>query len=223
VEDNGSVDTGRDELPDEAAAETGRIEAFSDGVFAIAVTLLVLDLKVPSPSAYGPRLAVLLLRQWPSYLAFATSFAFIGIMWINHHRLFTLIHRSDHTLLVLNGLLLCGVTVVPFPTALLAAYIGHRDQRVAAMVYSGTYLVIAVSYNLLWRYASYQNRLLDQRADPRAVNAIHQAYGYGPLMYLIAFGLAVVSVPACLAMNVALAIFFALPPRHQLKLSRPRR
>jgi TMEM175 potassium channel family protein len=206
------VGEGRGELPEDPA-ETGRIEAFSDGVFAIAVTLLVLDLKVPAPSAHGPGLAALLLRQWPSYLAFATSFAFIGIMWINHHRLFTLIRRSDHMLLVLNGLLLCGVTVVPFPTALLAAYIGHRDQRIAAMVYSGTYVVIAVCFNLLWRYASYQNRLHDRRADPRLVNAIHQAYAYGPLLYLIALGLAVVSVPASLGMNVALALFFALPPR----------
>jgi len=90
--------------PLENRAETGRIEAFSDGVFAIAITLLVLDLKVPAPSAaaHGLGLGALLLRQWASYLAFATSFAFIGIMWINHHRLFTLIHRSDHTLLVLT-------------------------------------------------------------------------------------------------------------------------
>jgi TMEM175 potassium channel family protein len=211
-----------DELLNDAA-ETGRIEAFSDGVFAIAITLLVLDLKVPSPSAHGPGLAAILLRQWPSYLAFATSFAFIGIMWINHHRLFTLIRRSDHTLLLLNGLLLFGVTAVPFPTALLAAYIGHRDERVAAMVYSGTYVVIAIAFNLLWRYASYQNRLLDRRADPRAINAIHKAYAYGPLLYVIAFGLAILSVPASLGMNIALAIFFVLPTRHQLKLARPRR
>jgi uncharacterized membrane protein len=204
-------------------AETGRIEAFSDGVFAIAITLLVLDLKVPSPSDHGPGLAVLLLRQWPSYLAFATSFAFIGIMWINHHRLFTLIRRSDHMLLLLNSLLLFGVTVVPFPTSLLAAYIGRRDQRVAAMVYNGTYVVTALFFNLLWRYASYENRLLDRNADPKAVSATHQAYAYGPLLYLIAFGLATISVPASLGMNVALAIFFALPPRHQLKLSKPRR
>jgi uncharacterized membrane protein len=209
--------------PMDNPAETGRIEAFSDGVFAIAITLLVLDLKVPAPSIHGPGLGALLLRQWPSYLAFATSFAFIGIMWINHHRLFTLIRRSDHVLLVLNSLLLFGVTVVPFPTALLAAYLGRRDQRVAAMVYSGTYVVIAVCFNLLWRYAAADNRLLDPKADPKAVSAIHRAYACGPLLYLVAFGLAVISVPASLAMNAALAIYFALPPRRQLKLSPPRR
>jgi uncharacterized membrane protein len=213
---------GRHELPEDAP-DTGRIEAFSDGVFAIAMTLLVLDLRPPAPAAYGPGLATLLLRQWPSYLAFVTSFAFIGIMWVNHHRLFTLIRRSDHTLLVLNGLVMLGVTVVPFPTALLAAYIGHRDERVAAIVYSGTYLAIAIFFYGLWRYASHKHRLLDPRADPRAVEAIHRAYAHGPLLYLIALGFAAVSVPASLAMNLALALFFALPPRHQVKLTPPQR
>src|SRR5262245_39501996 len=207
------VDTGGAE-PNEAAAETARVEAFSDGVFAIAITLLVLDLKVPSPSPLGPRLAMLLLRQWPSYLAFTTSFAFVGIMWLNHDRLFTLMRRPDHGLPLRNTLLLLVVTVVPFPTALLAAYLGHRDQEVAAMVYSGTYVAIAVFFNLLWRHASFENRLLDPRADPRAVEAIHRAYAFGPLLYLAATALAIVSVPACLIMNIALAIFFALHPRH---------
>src|SRR5258707_7291898 len=104
--------------------ETARVEAFSDGVFAIAITLLVLDLKVPR-DVPADHLAAELLRSWPSYGAFLVSFATIGIMWLNHHRLFTLIHRVDHALLVLNGLLLLTVTVVPFPTSLLAAYLGR--------------------------------------------------------------------------------------------------
>ena len=91
-----------------SAKETGRIEAFSDGVFAIAMTLLVLDLKVPKEVGANHSLSSALLEQWPSYLAFLISFATVGIMWMNHHRLFTLIHRTDHWLLVLNGLLLFG-------------------------------------------------------------------------------------------------------------------
>src|SRR5215470_20063356 len=97
--------------------ETNRVEAFSDGMFAIAITLLILELKVPTPAA--GRLTAALLRQWPSYLAFLLSFAFIGIMWMNHHRMFTHIRRSNYTLLVLNLLLLLGITAVPFPTAVL--------------------------------------------------------------------------------------------------------
>src|SRR5215813_3568997 len=99
------------------SSETSRIEAFSDGVFAIAITLLVLDLKVPPDPSGIHRLAELLLSEWPAYLAFLTSFATILIMWINHHRIFTLVGRSDDRLLFYNGLLLLGVTVVPFPTS----------------------------------------------------------------------------------------------------------
>jgi TMEM175 potassium channel family protein len=103
---------------DAGRKETGRVEAFSDGVFAIAMTLLVLNIKVPT--ANPGNLGTLLWQQWPSYLAFVISFAFIGIMWVNHHRLFVHIRRIDHMLLVLNGALLLGVTAVPFPTAVLA-------------------------------------------------------------------------------------------------------
>ena len=111
--------------------ETARIEAFSDGVFAIAITLLILEIKIPA--AGSGELSVQLLRQWPSYFAFVFSFAFIGIMWINHHRLFTHIKRSNNALLFLNLLLLLGVTAVPFPTAVLAQHLGQSDQRAAAM------------------------------------------------------------------------------------------
>ena len=88
--------------------ETARIEAFSDGVFAIAITLLILEIKIPN--AGSANLSSQLIRQWPSYFAFVISFAFVGIMWINHHRLFTHIKRADNTLLFLNLLLLLGVT-----------------------------------------------------------------------------------------------------------------
>src|SRR5580704_15078074 len=140
--------------PGSTERETDRVEAFSDGVFAIAITLLVLDIKVPRELPVDVTLAMALLREWPSYLAFVTSFATILNMWINHHRIFTLIDRVDDRLLFYNGLLLLGVTVVPFPTALVAAYLGHPGQYVAAAVYNGTFIVIAVFFNLLWRSAS---------------------------------------------------------------------
>ena len=192
--------------------ETGRIEAFSDGVFAIAMTLLVLDIKVPQ-EAPGRTLLGALLHQWPAYLAFVTSFATVGIMWINHHRLFTLIKRIDHSLLVLNGLLMLGVTFVPFPTALVANYVSHRDQQVAAMVYSGWFTVIAIIFNLLWRYASHKNRLLDRKSDPQMIHAITHAYSFGPPLYFASFCLALVSVGASLALNMGLAVFYALPSK----------
>src|SRR5262245_30258780 len=111
--------------------ETSRIEAFSDGVFAIAITLLILEIKVPGPEQ--GRLSTALFRQWPSYLAFLLSFVYIGVMWMNHHRMFTHIRRSTDSLLVLNLLLLLGVSVVPFPTAVLAANLGSTEQKTAAI------------------------------------------------------------------------------------------
>ena len=194
-----------------AAKETGRLEAFSDGVFAIAVTLLVLDLKVPAVGGGG--LAAALLAQWPAYLAYLISFLTILIMWINHHLLFRQIARTDHTFLLLNGLLLLAITVVPFPTAVLAEFIRGPDARSAALLYSGTYVAIAVAFNLLWRHASREGRLLDGKADLRVVRAISQGYRFGPLLYLAALLLAFVSVAASVALCALLAVFFALPPR----------
>lgn len=133
---------------------TGRIEAFSDGVFAIAMTLLVLDIKVPHDLTPDRTLAQALVGQWPTYLAFATSFATILIMWVNHHRLFTHIGRGDDGLLFCNGLLLLGVVLVPFPTALVSEYLGRAGQKTAALIYNSTFIAIALCFNLLWRSAS---------------------------------------------------------------------
>ncbi|MBV9852858.1 MAG: DUF1211 domain-containing protein [Armatimonadetes bacterium] len=192
--------------------ETGRIEAFSDGVFAVAITLLALDLHVPrlNELAPGVRLGGALLGEWPAFLAYVTSFLTILVMWVNHHRLFELIRRSDHWFLIVNGLLLMGVTVIPFSTSLLAEYIGHRDASVAAAVFSGGYLLIALGYNLLWRYAL-RVGLLKPDAPPRAVETITGQYRFGPLYYLTAFILAFISVPASVGLALGLAVFFALP------------
>jgi TMEM175 potassium channel family protein len=198
----------------EPQSETARIEAFSDGVFAIAITLLILEMKVPSEHV---SLAGALLRQWPSYLAFLLSFFYIGIMWMNHHRMFTHIRRSSDTLLLLNLLLLLGVTVVPFPTAVLATHLGTPEQRTAAVFYNGVYVVIAIFFNLLWRY-SVSRRLVDHAISGAAAANISRQYSVGPIIYLICLGLAFVDVRVSLAVNVGLAIFFALPP----SLMRPR-
>jgi uncharacterized membrane protein len=194
-----------------AANETARIEAFSDGVFAIAITLLVLDLKVPRELRGEAELWRALVAQWPSYLSFLTSFATILIMWINHHRMFTLIGRSDHRLMVYNGLLLLGVTVVPFPTSLIAQYLRHDGERLAALVFNGTYIYLAICFNLLWRCAAVGDRLLDRDASREAVSAIFDAYRYGPVWYVAAFALSFASVTASLLVNLGLAVFFALP------------
>src|SRR5205823_4907330 len=174
--------------------ETGRIEAFSDGVFAIAITLLVLDLHVPDWSADGPPLGNSLLNLWPNYLAFLTSFATIGVMWINHHRLFTHIKRSDNMLLFLNGLLLLGVTFVPFPTAVIARYIGHPGGEIAVMLYNGVFFVISIFFNALWRYSARGDRLLGTNVNHYEVEALTRQYRFGPIVYSVAFGLALLGI-----------------------------
>jgi uncharacterized membrane protein len=192
--------------------ETGRVEAFSDGVFAIAMTLLVLEIKVPHEHEAGT-LSRALLALWPSYLAFVTSFATIGIMWINHHRLFTLIQRVDHGLLVANTLLLLGVTFLPFPTAVLAEHLTGPDAHAAALFYAGTFVGIAALFQILWRQASRWGRLLRHQPDAAALSAIDRSYGVGFVLYLVALALASVSVMGSVGLNLALALYFALPGR----------
>lgn len=197
----------------EDAKETGRVEAFSDGVFAVAITLLVLNIQIPPEVLKDPNLLQFLLSKWAVYLAFVASFATVGIMWINHHRLFTQIKRVNTTLFVLNLLLLFIIVFVPFPTALLAQSLVLLNQHVAALLYSGTFVLLAIVFNLLWHYAAYHHRLLDTKANPDEVRSITRQYMFGPLFYLIAFGLAWFSTPASIIFNLLLAGYFALPGR----------
>jgi TMEM175 potassium channel family protein len=207
--------------------ETGRIEAFSDGVFAVAITLLVLTIKIPgidvSPSHLpnDTQLWAVLLNEWPMLAAYATSFATIGVMWLNHHRLYTHIKRTNTVLLLLNLLLLLIIVFIPVPTALVAEYLVRPDQHAAALLYSGTGVILAICFNLLWRYAAYHNRLLAENADTRVVNAINKQYWFGPLVYLLAFILALFNTPASIILNFLLALFFAIPPRLPRSLSEP--
>ena len=153
------------------------------------------------------------MRQWPSFVSFVISFAFIGVMWINHHRMFTHIRRSNNGLLIRNLVLLFGVTAVPFPTAVLAAHLGQPGQRTATLLFNGTFIFIAIFFNLLWRYASAPHRhLLAHDVDADTLDRITRQYAFGPLLYLVCFALAWLSVSASLMVNAALACFFALPP-----------
>jgi uncharacterized membrane protein len=200
--------------------DTARLEAFSDGVFAVAITLLVLDIPVPSPKMQDGSLLAALAGLWPHYLAYGISFVFILIMWINHHRMFRLIERSDHTLLLLNGVLLLLIVLVPFSTALLAGYLVHshpQDQRVAAVVFNGVYFVIAIVFNLVWRHAARDLRLLAPDAHQGQADAITRSYIWGPVLYALAVALAYFNAWAGVLLNVALAVYWALPPQRRVR------
>jgi uncharacterized membrane protein len=192
--------------------ETARIEAFSDGVFSIAATLLVLELKHPPanlPFWQG------LMTLWPGYVSFVLSFFFIGIMWINHHRLFVHIRKADDMLMAVNLLLLLGVVFVPYPTSLMASSIALVDTvyaRDVAIFYNAGYLAIALLYNLLW-FVCRKRSLLDQASSRDRINEVTRRYALGPVFYGACLLMTWWSVPISLAMNAALALYFLLPAR----------
>jgi TMEM175 potassium channel family protein len=197
-------------------SETTRIEAFSDGVFAIAITLLVLEIHIPSAETGRTSGLVMALRElWPSYLGYVISFVTIGIMWANHHSIFSLVRRSDRYFMLINVAFLMGISFLPFPTAVLAEYLPEPEQRQTAVAfYSATLVVIALLFNVLWRYAIRGGHLLEPNADRKAMGVISQRYVLGPFVYALSFGLAFVNVWASLAVHGALAIVFLLPERH---------
>jgi uncharacterized membrane protein len=193
---------------------TARLEAFSDGVFAIAITLLVLEIKVPSTeaTAQGRALVTALRELWPSYLGYLISFVTLGIMWANHHNMFRHLRRTDFHFLLINVWFLMCISFLPFPTALLAEYLPVPDGRKAATAfYSAVLFLIALGFNAVWRYAVWGNRLLDPAADREAVDTISRRYLIGPAAYAVAFGLAFVNVWASLAVHGILAGLFVVP------------
>jgi uncharacterized membrane protein len=202
-----------------APNETARIEAFSDGVFAIAITLLILEIRVPQQTHDGV-LRDALLDLWPSYLAFLASFMTIGVMWLNHHRLFSLINKKDDGLIAINLVLLLGITWLPFPTALLAEHLlgSHIDQQTAAVVYAASFFALSIVFNLMWRYAAHMKIV----EDDLNVGAITRQYALGPIMYGALVGVALYDAEWCLVLSILYAIYFALPPSLWKKPARQR-
>jgi uncharacterized membrane protein len=198
--------------------ETGRVEAFSDGVFAVAITLLVLNIQPPPINDLDPfidnKLRFYILNQWPMLLAFVTSFATIGVMWINHHKVFSRVKYIDNTLLLLNLLLLLVIVFIPYPTALLAEqYKNYPEGHDAAIFYTATNVILAICFNLLWFYAAHHSRLLREDTDPDDTKAISRQYIFGPFASLLTFGLAWINVPISILLNLLLTLFFAIAGR----------
>jgi uncharacterized membrane protein len=193
-------------------SDTNRTEAFSDGVLAIAVTLLVLDLRVPAlDTLHGQSLASALAHEWPSYAAYVTSFLVIGIIWVNHHGVFQLIARVDRITLFLNLLLLMAVVAIPFTTSLLAEYLreGGRDARTAALVYSAVMLVMSTGFAALYTYVARHPVLLAEGVDPVAVRAsIVRFSAVGTLLYVATLVVALFSAPLCLLAHFVIALYY---------------
>ncbi len=195
------------------AKETGRVETFSDSVFAIAATLLVLTLHVPATHVSDARLWHELFRHWPTDAAFVIGFLSILIVWSNHHSMFNVIQRVDHTFMLLNGLLLLGITATPFTITLLADNLGHPSERVGALGYSGVLLFVALAFIALWLYASHDRRLLSPDLSDGHVRAVTRQFAIGPAAFALAFALAFVSAKASVALIIAIEVFYAVPTR----------
>jgi uncharacterized membrane protein len=188
---------------------TARLEAFADGVFAIAATLLILSVDGAVPGHEG-HLGGELSHAWPSYLAYGVSFVTIGIMWINHHTVMNQIGRVDRRFLVVTvGLLMC-IAFVPFPTRLVAEHVRDSSARDAALAYGFTLTTTACFFSAVWFYAALRGRLLHDDADPRVVAGISRSYLPGPLLYLTATLVAFASATASVALYLAIAAFYVL-------------
>ncbi|WP_433502763.1 TMEM175 family protein [Pseudonocardia halophobica] len=190
--------------------ETVRTVAFSDGVFAITVTLLVLEIRPPEG---GRTLLHELLALWPSYLAYAVTFLFIGQVWANHHVMFDHIRAADRLVLLLNTLLLMIVAFLPFATSVLAeALRSADDQRVAVVFYGLAFAVTALMFNAIWRYAR-RHRLLRDSIDPGGATSVGRRFQLA-LAWLAIATLSGAFVPASgVALIVAFNVFYWLPIR----------
>jgi uncharacterized membrane protein len=183
--------------------ETTRLETFSDGVFAIAATLLILDVhEGKGDVAHG------LLHLWPSYAAYAISFMTLGIVWVNHHTVFNQIARVNRAFLMINIAFLMVVAFSPFPTLVLADHL-REHSHAAAVEYGATFTLMAILYAALWFYAV-RHRLIAEDADPRAVSGISRSYLPGSLMYGTATASALLSAYLAVALFAAIALFYAL-------------
>jgi TMEM175 potassium channel family protein len=196
---------------------TSRTEAFSDGVFAIAATLLVLELKVPQVEPGG--LTDALLENWPSYATYVVSFLVIGIIWVNHHAVMERIRQVDRPLLFLNLVFLMAVALIPFPTALLADYLqaGH-DERLASAIYGGSMVLMGVTFGSIWAYAVLRGDLLHEGVDPVRARRSLWIFAVGNPLYVLAIGVSLLSATLALAIYALLALFYmfdVLPPLEQ--------
>jgi len=175
-----------------AEKETSRVEAFSDGVFAIAITLLILEIKVPEAehTKTDGEIFAALGRLWPSYIAFVASFFVILIMWVNHHEFLRLVRKVDYPCLFANGAVLLVVTFVPFPTAVLAEHLGMEGARAAAALYCGTFFLASVAYNAMFLSVAKGRRLLKHDVSDAQIARIRRAYNSGVVVYAAAVALA---------------------------------
>ena len=205
----------------EDVVSSARLETFADGVFAIAITLLVLEIRIPDP---GENVSRALVDLWPSFLAYVTSFLTIGTIWTDHHRLFTVIRGTTHGFLFVNILLLMPIAFLPYPTAVVARHwFEGKDQVVPAMLlYGGTIALVAIMFRVMWLYASSRGLLVAEAASSRAVRRRGELiYRLAPLIYVLGAAASVIDPILSLIVFLGLAVYWLSPSRRGANSSRP--
>ena len=182
-----------------------RLEAFSDGVFAVAITLLVLEIAIPTGEDLWHKLG----DEWPSFASFFVSFWVIGIIWVNHHGVMDHLKRTDRGVLYLNLLVLMSVVFIPFSTALMAEHLkSGADERVAAFVYAGAFFLMAVAFGILWEYIIRHRERLGVELTDDQVRSITRSFHLGTPFYGVAVGVAFISPTAVLLIIAAMAVYY---------------
>jgi uncharacterized membrane protein len=200
---------------------TGRLETFADGVFAIAATLLILNVDAHVGNAVGS-LSKELAHNWTSYAAYALSFVTIGIIWVNHHTVMTQIERADRTFLFITVGFLMSVAFIPFPTRLIAEYLtdDFANARAATIAFGVTLTITAAFFNALWLYASRSRRLLREDADEALVAGITRSFRPGVPIYVLATLVGILSPIASFILYTLIAAFYVV---ESSIFARPRR
>ncbi len=188
---------------------TTRLEAFSDGVIAIAITLLVIEIHPPELD--GRTLAAALWDQWPTYLAYVLAFAQLGVIWLNHHRIFQQVQVVDGPLLLLNLNLLLWVVLIPFPTAVVADFVqdGGEPARTAVALFSAVLLACAISFSALYLWITHDDQVLGTPLDPAVARRARLRFSLGLGVYAAAVALSFVAPVAVLVLHALTAAYYA--------------
>ncbi|MCH5586128.1 DUF1211 domain-containing protein [Shimazuella sp. AN120528] len=189
-----------------------RMLAYCDAIFAIALTLLIIEIRLPE-HVQGESLWTILLHQWPKFLSFLISFMIISVVWFNHHTMFHYIKKVDHRLIIMNTLLMLNVVVIPFCSSLLGEYItsGNPNAKISALIYGAWISIGGVPFNMIWTYALKKKELLEEGYSHTELMYMKKHFNRGPIIYLVVTLLALINVWISVIGFVLLIALYFLP------------
>ncbi|MEI1277696.1 TMEM175 family protein [Leptospira venezuelensis] len=210
--------------PSPVLTESGRTVAYSDAIFSIALTLMALEIKIPTPEQIGSKnLLVALGEAWPAYLSFLISFMIITVVWTNHHTIFRYVKYVDHNLTILNNLLLLNIIIIPFCSEMLGEYIllDNENSKIAALIYGGWIALGGIPFNLVWRYGVKKEYLRNPDADIAEIEMISKHFIKGPYIYSFVTILAFINVWLSIAGFVILILMYLVPTTWLFRKRKP--